>query len=111
MTLSDLTPRPLNFRLPALVLLLSPPQGAGAGWLFLCSALLFLGWTLVQIPYLAWGARLSPYYHERTRLTASRETAVIIGIEPWHEPRYFIPLLGMVLGVLVGLAIQQTHDH
>jgi Na+/melibiose symporter-like transporter len=65
---------------PALVLLLSPPQGAGAGWLFLCSALLFLGWTLVQIPYLAWGARLSPHYHERTRLTASRETAVIIGI-------------------------------
>lgn len=65
---------------PALVLLLSPPDGAGAIWLFLCSALLYLGWTLVQIPYLAWGARLSPRYHERTRLTASRETAVIIGI-------------------------------
>ena len=65
---------------PALVLLLSPPDGAGALWLFLCSALLYLGWTLVQIPYLAWGARLSPHYHERTRLTASRETAVIVGI-------------------------------
>jgi Na+/melibiose symporter-like transporter len=65
---------------PALLLLLSPPDGAGAGWLFLCSALLYLGWTLVQIPYLAWGARLSPHYHERTRLTASRESALIIGI-------------------------------
>ena len=65
---------------PALVLLMSPPDGAGPLWLFLCSALLYLGWTLVQIPYLAWGARLSPHYHERTRLAASRETAVIIGI-------------------------------
>ena len=65
---------------PALVLLLSPPEGAGALWLFLCSAVLYLGWTMVQIPYLAWGARLSPCYHERTRLAASRETAVIVGI-------------------------------
>jgi putative ABC transport system permease protein len=33
-------------------------------------------------------------------------TAVIIGIEPWHEPRYFIPLLGMVLGnSLTGISL------
>ena len=61
---------------PALVLLLSPPAGmtawAGAAWLLGFSTLLYLGWTLVQIPYLTWGARLSQDYHQRTRLTASR---------------------------------------
>lgn len=65
---------------PSLVLLLSPPEGAGGAWLLLFSALLYLGWTLVQVPYLAWGARLSDNYNVRTKLAASRETAVIIGI-------------------------------
>ena len=65
---------------PALVMLLSPPDNAGAAWLFVWSTLLYLGWTLVQVPYLTWGARLSSDYHERTRLTSGRETAVIVGI-------------------------------
>jgi len=65
---------------PALVLLLSPPSQAGPLWLLVWSAALYLGWTLVQIPYLTWGARLSADYHERTRLTASREGAVLVGI-------------------------------
>ena len=69
---------------PALVLLLSPPQGmttlASAAWLLATSALLYLGWTLVQIPYLTWGARLSPDYHQRTRLAASREGWTLGGI-------------------------------
>ena len=69
---------------PALVLLLSPPAGmsaaAGAGWLLGFSTLLYLGWTLVQIPYLTWGARLSQDYHQRTRLTASREGWTLGGI-------------------------------
>lgn len=65
---------------PSLVLLLSPPSGSGPLWLFLWSACLYLGWTLVQIPYLTWGARLSPNYHQRTRITAVREGAVLVGI-------------------------------
>jgi Na+/melibiose symporter-like transporter len=65
---------------PALVLMLSPPEDAGAIWLLTTSGLLYLGWTLVQIPYLTWGARLSSSYHERTRLTSSREGATLIGI-------------------------------
>ena len=65
---------------PALILLLSPPAQAGPLWLLVCSTALYLGWTLVQIPYLTWGARLSADYHERTRITASREGAVLAGI-------------------------------
>ncbi len=30
--------------------------------------------------------------------TAVLATAVIVGVRPWYEPRYLIPLLGMVLG-------------
>ena len=65
---------------PSLVLILSPPSSAGALWLLLCSTGLYLGWTLVQIPYLTWGARLSGQYHQRTRVTAAREGAVLVGI-------------------------------
>jgi Na+/melibiose symporter-like transporter len=69
---------------PSLVLMLSPPQGmsalAGGAWLLGSSALLYLGWTLVQIPYLTWGARLSDDYHQRTRLAASREGWTLGGI-------------------------------
>ena len=34
--------------------------------------LLWLGWTLFNIPYYAWGAELSPDYTERTRITGWR---------------------------------------
>ena len=77
---------------PALVLLLAPPAGAGPAWLLLTSTCLYLGWTLIQIPYLTWGARLSSDYHQRTRLTSGRELAAIIGI-----------LLSGSLPVLLGL--------
>lgn len=69
---------------PALVMLLSPPADAGpllgGAWLLTGSALLYLGWTLIQIPYLTWGARLSDGYHQRTRITTAREGAVLVGI-------------------------------
>lgn len=65
---------------PALILLLAPPAGAGALWLLLTSTALYLGWTLVQIPYLSWGAQLSAHYHERTRVTVAREGASLVGI-------------------------------
>ena len=40
----------------------------------LCWAiLLWLGWTMVNIPYYAWGAELSDDYNERTRITGWRQ--------------------------------------
>ena len=38
------------------------------GWL----VVLWLGWTMLFIPYYAWGAELSPHYHQRTRITGWR---------------------------------------
>lgn len=59
--------------------LLVPPAGAGGWYLLGWSALLFLGWTLVMVPLTAWGAELSGDYHERTRVSAFREGAAVVG--------------------------------
>jgi Na+/melibiose symporter-like transporter len=42
--------------------------------------LLFVGWTMLTITHLAWGGELTGDYHERSRVTASREAAYIIGM-------------------------------
>ncbi len=57
-----------------------PPQGAGAVWLFCAYAALTLGWSLIALPWQAWGAELSDDYGERTRITSLRETGTLLGI-------------------------------
>lgn len=34
--------------------------------------MLWLGWTFIGIPYYAWGAEITPHYHERTRIASIR---------------------------------------
>jgi Na+/melibiose symporter-like transporter len=65
---------------PALLMLFMPPEGAGVGYLLGWSILLYVGWTLVNVPYTAWGAELSGDYNERARLTGWREGLMIVGI-------------------------------
>ena len=53
-----------------------PPSAAAASanlYLFVWISLLYLGFTLVDLPYRAWGAEMSPDYHERSRITGWRE--------------------------------------
>ncbi len=57
-----------------------PPAGAGALWLFGAYALLTLAWSLIALPWQAWGAELSGDYAERTRIVAWRETGTLLGI-------------------------------
>jgi glycoside/pentoside/hexuronide:cation symporter, GPH family len=40
---------------------------------------LWLGWTLIGIPFYALGAELSPHYHERTRIASVRTGLGVIG--------------------------------
>lgn len=43
------------------------------------SVFLWLGWTMINIPYYAWGAELSDNYNERTRITAWRQAFGFLG--------------------------------
>lgn len=69
----------LPVTLLAMWMLFVPPQGAGIAHLLAWSMLLYLGWTMISLPHSAWGAELSPDYHERSRITASRELFVVLG--------------------------------
>ena len=55
--------------------------GESADWLHLLlwSGVLYLGATMVLLPYSAWGAELSPDYHERSRIAGAREIFVVVG--------------------------------
>lgn len=62
------------------LLLLNPLEGVGAFYLAASASVLYLGWTLINIPYLAWGADLHTAYDRRARLTGIRESFMLAGI-------------------------------
>lgn len=62
------------------IMIFMPPGDAGIGHLLTWTVLMYLGWTMVTLPYGAWGAELSPLYHQRSRVTASREGFVLVGL-------------------------------
>lgn len=70
--------------LPVIVLgvwfLFQPREGAGGFDLFVWVSVYYLGWTLVTIPYVAWGAEMSPDYAERSRITGTREMFGVLGV-------------------------------
>lgn len=57
-----------------------PPAGTGPAWLFCAYAALTLGWSLIALPWQAWGAELSDDYAERIRIVSFRETLTLLGI-------------------------------
>lgn len=65
---------------PALVALFLPPDGAGLWHLLVWTLVLYIGWTLISVPYTAWGAELSGDYNTRARITGWREGLMIVGI-------------------------------
>lgn len=88
--LSDRLHLPGGRRKPWMVLGLMPtmlavwmvfvPSGApSATYLFIWSAVLSVGWTLMILPYNAWGAELADDYDGRTAVTARREGMVVAG--------------------------------
>ncbi len=54
--------------------------GVGPLYLLAWLMVLYLGWTMIQIPYGAWGAELSGDYVERTRITGWRTMFAFVGI-------------------------------
>ena len=60
-------------------MLFVPPEGAGATHLLIWSLALSLAWTVMLIPYAAWGAELTGDYDERNRVAGVRESFTVIG--------------------------------
>lgn len=57
-----------------------PSEGVGIGYFLVWLTVFFLGSTMIALPHRAWGAELSPDYHQRSRVTAAREIYVLIGL-------------------------------
>lgn len=117
-SVSDRLRTPIGRRRPVLLLgvpilvisiwmLFIPVDGAGALYLLLCIAGMYVGTTFVGLPYGAWGAEISPDYHQRSRVTAWREQFSLIGL----IVASFIPFAveqygdGEISSIMTGMAI------
>jgi Na+/melibiose symporter-like transporter len=84
--------------------LFHPPAAQGAAlalWLAGCLVVVYLGFSLGSISYYAMGAEITPDYHERTRVTATRGALAVTGVLIAAA----VPeVLGAQLGVQAGLA-------
>lgn len=56
-----------------------PGEAPTITYLAFWGLLLSIGWSVVQLPYAAWGAELSGDYRTRSRLSAVREGLVVLG--------------------------------
>ncbi len=64
----------------AAVLVFMPSPGVSFEHVVESIVFLFVGWTMLTISHLAWGGEMTGDYHERSRVTASREAAYVIGM-------------------------------
>lgn len=77
--------------------LLRPLPPVDGWYLFWWSSITYLGWTLISVPWQAWGAELTTGYHAKSSLAASREAFAIVGT-----------VLVMTLPVALGISQDQT---
>ncbi len=56
-----------------------PGEASSFTYLLTWSALLYLGFTMIDLPHKAWGAELSTDYDERSRITSWREAISTAG--------------------------------
>ena len=56
----------------------NPPVSAWylGGWLFI----FYIGWTMLTLSHMSWGAELDPDYNERSRVQAFREGGMLLGV-------------------------------
>ncbi len=64
----------------SLWMLFVPPRDVSTLYLFVWISLLYLSFTLVDLPYKAWGAELSTDYRERSQVTGWRESFGYLGL-------------------------------
>ena len=122
--LSDRLRTPIGRRKPVILfglpllcisiwMLFVPPAGAGLAHVFIWAALLYLGFTLVDLPFKSFGAELSPRYDERAELAGWREGFGLAGTLLGLLAAIFVAressgALGEQLVVLATIAIVAT---
>jgi len=92
----------------SLWMLFVPPPEVTKLHLFGWISALYLAFTLVDLPYRAWGAELSPDYRERSRVTGWREAFGYVGlITSLSIPLLMVALLDMSgpRNALYGIAV------
>ncbi len=62
-----------------------PSAGTGLGYFLFWSLVVYLGWSLLEVPHSAWLADLSDDYDERSRLSAWRSSAELVERRVWRE--------------------------
>lgn len=60
--------------------LFMPPDDATLSYLFVWALVFYVGWSLITVPYGAWGAEMSEDYHERSRIVGYRESMSVVGL-------------------------------
>ena len=104
--ISDRWQSPIGRRKPWLLLgtpltmvgvfqLFVPPEGASLWYFGLWIVVFYTGWTMVTLPFGAWGAELSDEYAERSRVTAYREAWQLAGT----VISVIVPAVALVVGI------------
>lgn len=60
--------------------LFNAPVGSGKQYLIVWISIFYVFWTVVQVPYMAWGAELTTSYSGRSRVFGFREMGTTVGI-------------------------------
>jgi GPH family glycoside/pentoside/hexuronide:cation symporter len=107
-TLSDKLRTPIGRRKPWIIagtpflmlsvyMLFIPPENPSIWYFGFWVVMIYLAFTIVQLPYFAWGAELSTDYKERTKITSRREQFHYIGV-------VIATALPLVAGILIYLS-------
>ncbi|MEQ5843771.1 MFS transporter [Paraburkholderia acidicola] len=91
-------------------LLFQPSKSVSPAYLLIVIFFFYLAWTIVQIPYLSWGAEISADYRERNRVVGFREGGTMIGIllvtgVPALIFYNQVPSVRQILGVFFALTV------
>ena len=88
-----------------------PPGEVSISYLFVWATLLYMAYTIADLPYKAWGAELSTDYSERSRVTAWREAfgffgqmlflAILIGMAYYGIRDIHLQLLAIAILIVV----------
>jgi Na+/melibiose symporter-like transporter len=97
----------------AVIALFVPPAEPSLIYFALALFALTLAWTMLVLPYNAWGAELSGDYHERTRIAGTREgiglcgtliaaaTPSLLSAAGHNDPREHMAALAIAIVVLI----------